>query len=90
MDQSAQNLTIKRLFFIKNRYYILIESQLNLLSLAVGLSDCPTTGLSDYLTVGLSGCRIIGLTPYKVCLEELHCKCHRFYIYCVNTLTIMF
>jgi hypothetical protein len=49
---SAQNLT-KRIFLIKNRYFIFIEMLLNVLS------------LSYYQTDGLSGCRIICLTPLK-------------------------
>jgi len=45
---SAQNLT-KRIFLKKNMYLIFIETLLNVLS----LSDCRTTGPSDYRDVGL-------------------------------------
>jgi hypothetical protein len=62
---SAHNL-IKRIFLIKNRYFIFIEKLLNVSSLSDYWLDCLTTGLSDYYTVGLSVCRIIGLTRSQV------------------------
>ena len=53
---SAQDLT-RRIFLIKNRYFIFIEKLLNVLSLSdywtVGLPDSRTTGPSDYQGVGL-------------------------------------